>query len=82
MFEKALRESNKRYKRQMKNIEKVQSELNALIRAITNKMMNGTASDYEYKLLEHFSSLKIQALDKSFDISEGFLNMFLGDKLS
>lgn len=82
MFEKALQESNKRYKRQMKNIEKVQSELNALIRAITNKMMNGTASDYEHKLLEHFSSLKIQALDKSFDISEGFLNMFLGDKLS
>ena len=82
MFEKALRESNRRYKRQMKNIEKVQSELNALIRAITNKMMNGTVSDYEYRLLEHFSSLKIQALDKSFDISEGFLNMFLGDKLS
>lgn len=82
MFEKALRESNKRYKRQMKNIEKVQSELNALIRAITNKMMSGTVSDYEYKLLEHFSSLKIQALNKSFDISEGFLNMLLGDKLS
>lgn len=82
MFEKALRESNKRYKRQMKIIEKVQSELNALIRAITNKMINGTASDYEYRLLEQFSSLKIQALDKSFDISKGFLSMFLGDKLS
>lgn len=80
MFEKALRESNKRYKRQMKNIEKVQSELNSLIKVITNKMINGTVSDYEYKLLESFSNLKIQALDKSFDISEGILKMFVGDE--
>ena len=78
MFEKALRESNKRYKRQMRNVEKVQSELNSLMKVITNKMMNGTVSDYECKLLEHFSNLKIQALDKSFDISEGILKMFVG----
>lgn len=76
IFEKALRESNKRYKRQMRNVEKVQSELNSLIKVITNKMMNGTVSDYECKLLEHFSNLKIQALDKSFDLSEELLNMF------
>jgi hypothetical protein len=78
MFEKALRESNKRYKRQMRNAEKVQSELNSLMKVITNKMINGTVSDYECKLLEHFSNLKIQALDKSFDISEGILKMFVG----
>ena len=78
MFEKALRESNKRYKRQMRNVEKVQSELNALMEVITKKIINGTVSDYEYKLLEHFSNLKIQALDKSFNISEGILKMFVG----
>lgn len=78
MFEKALKESNKRYKRQMRNAEKVQSELNSLMKVITNKMMNGTVSDYECKLLEHFSNLKIQALDKSFDISEGILKIFVG----
>lgn len=77
-FEKALRESNKRYKRQMRNVEKVQSELNSLMKVITNKMINGTVSEYECKLLEHFSNLKIQLLDKSFDISEGFLKMFIG----
>ncbi|WP_124100968.1 hypothetical protein [Ruminococcus sp. Marseille-P6503] len=78
MFEKVLRESNKRYERQMKNVERVQSELSVLIKAIANKMMNGTVSDYECKLLEHFSNLKIQTLDKSFDISEGLLKMFAG----
>lgn len=80
MFEKALRESNKQFKRQMRNVEKVQSELNSLIKAITDKMISGTVSDYEYRLLEHFSNLKIQALEKSFDISEGILNMFIGGK--
>lgn len=78
MFEKVLRESNKRYERQMRNVEKIQSELNDLIKMITHKMINGTLSDYECKLLEQFSYLKIQTLDKSFDISEGLLKMFVG----
>lgn len=78
MFEKALQESNKRYKMQMRNVEKIQSELNSLIKVITNKMKKGTINDYDYKLLVELSNLKIQALDKSFDISEGILNMFVG----
>lgn len=80
MFQRVLKESNKRYKRKMKNAEKVQSELSALIKVLTDKMVKGTLSDYEYKLLNQFSTLKIQALEKSFDISEALLNMFVEGK--
>lgn len=79
-FEKELRDSNKRYEGKMREVEKVQSELNNIIKVITNKMINGTVSDYEYKILVYFSTLKVQALDESFDLSKGILKMFVGDE--
>ena len=77
MFKRALNESSQRFKKQMKNAEKLQSEFSKLMQVITKKISKGTATDYEYKLLEHLSLLKIQALEKSFNISEGFLDMFI-----
>lgn len=77
MFKAALNESSQRFKKQMKNAEKIQAEFSKLIQVITRKISNGTATEYEYKLLEHLSLLKIQALEKSFNISEGFLDMFI-----
>lgn len=76
-FLKKLHESNRQFNRKMKNAEKVQSELSQLIKVITNKIMKGTANNYEYKLLERLSKLKIQTLEKTFDISEGFLDIFM-----
>jgi isopropylmalate/homocitrate/citramalate synthase len=78
LFIKALKESNYRFNRQTKNAEKLQAEFSQLIRAITKKMINGHTTQYECKMLEHFTSLKVQALEKSFNVSEGFLNMFTG----
>lgn len=78
MFSEALRESNRRYNIQIKNIEKVQFELSQIINAITKKIIAGTATTYEYSLIEFLSSAKIQALDKSFNLSDSFLNMFSG----
>ena len=34
------------------------------------------ATEYEYKLLEHLTALKVQTLDKTFNISEGFMDVF------
>ena len=42
-----------------------------------NKITHGNASNYEYKLLEQLTELKIRALEKDFDISEGFLDIFM-----
>lgn len=77
LFLKALHTSNLRFNRKMKNVEKIQSELSFLIKAIMNKITHGNASNYEYKLLEQLTELKIRALEKDFDISEGFLDMFM-----
>lgn len=79
-FEKALQTSNKQYKKKMKNEKKILSELNIIINAITNKMMNGTINDNDYKYLITLTTLQIQLLDKTYDISEGFLNIFSGGK--
>ncbi len=77
LFLKALHASDLRFNKKMKNVEKIQSELSFLIKAIMNKIIHGNASNYEYKLLEQLTELKIRALEKDFDISEGFLDMFM-----
>jgi len=78
MFQKALRESSKQFDRQMRRWEEAQAELTQLINVIKNKIVKGTANEYEYELLGKLSMFKIHALDKSFDISQGFLEMFSG----
>ena len=76
MFQMALQESNQRFYTQMKSAEKIQAEFSQLIKVITKKIVKGTATEYEYKALDNLASLKIQALQNNFNISDGFLHMF------
>ena len=73
LFLKALHESNLRFNRKMESNEKAQSEFSLLIRMIMNKIVKGVASSYECKLLE-------KLLELNFDISEGFLDIFMEEK--
>jgi len=77
MFYKALHERSKQFNAQMRKSEKLQAEFMCLINVLSNKIMCGTAVEYDYKMMEHLASLKVQALDSSFDVTEGFLNLFV-----
>ena len=77
MFLAALHESSKRFDRQMRNSEKLQAEFSDLISVIVDKISKGQATQFEYSWLNHLTKLKVQALEKSFDISDGFLNLFI-----
>lgn len=76
IFKGVLRESSERYSRKMENHEKLQKEFSVLIDALLNKMVNNTASSADYKIFEELTKLKVQALYDSFNISEGFIDMF------
>ena len=76
MFQMALQASNQRYFRQMKSAAKIQKEFSQLIEVITKKISKGTATEYDYHLIANLASLKIQALEKNFNICNGFLDMF------
>lgn len=80
MFREALKESSRRFQSQIKIAQQVQSELSQLMNVIMDKIAKGIATEYECRLISELSSLKIQALQNTFDISEGFLNMFSGGK--
>lgn len=76
MFNAALHESNKRFNNQIKIVKETQDELSKMIDAIMKNVLSGNATDYQCQLLKSLTELKIQAVDKTFDISEGFLDMF------
>ncbi len=76
MFNEALHESNKRFNNQIKIVQETQEELSKVIDAIMKNVMSGNATDYQRQLLNNLLKLKVQALDNTFDISEGFLDMF------
>lgn len=76
MFNAALHESNKRFNNQIKIVKETQEELSKMIDAIMKNVLSGNATDYQCQLLKSLTELKIQAVDKTFDISEGFLDMF------
>ena len=73
---KAMQESNYRFNQQMDSINRVQKELDVLINSIMKRVSQKKATEYEYKLLEHLTALKVQTLDKTFNISEGFMDVF------
>ena len=45
-----------------------------------NKIVKGQANSHDYDLLKHLSELKINSLKTNFDISEGFLDIFMEEK--
>lgn len=77
-FLKTLKESNYRFKCEIKNLSKVQAELGELIKVITIRITQGQATTQDYDLLKQITLLKVQALDKNFDISEGLMSILCG----
>lgn len=73
---KAMQESNYRFNQQIYSMNRVQKELDELINSIMKRITQGKATAYEHKLLTHLTVLKVQTLDKAFNISEGFMNLF------
>lgn len=79
-FVKILTESNTRFKARIKHLNKIQSDFNDIIKAITQKIINGNASEYEYDLLKHITTLlDKQCSEENFDITVGLINMFGGE---
>lgn len=75
-FEKLLKESNERFKQRASEVEKLQLEFNALAGIIMNKIANGTAGINDYDCFHDLCDFKYRLVSGSFDISQGFIDMF------
>lgn len=79
-FDKWLKITNNQFKRKMKSTEKLQNELTIIINTLITKMQTKTLNDYEYNLLSHFTKLKVQALENSFNLEMELIKFFSSEE--